>query len=66
LFKNENYEIDIILNKEKSFLSENVDRRVFDLKIKFKETDQAPAISQTRSVEHIHYKSWVDMSVPDA
>ena len=43
-----------------------MDRRVFDLTVKFKESDQTPAISQTRSVEHIHYKSWVDMSVPDA
>jgi hypothetical protein len=40
-------------------------KRKIKINFKYQESASSPVISGERVIEHIHYKCWVDMSVPN-
>ena len=60
---NSNQKISIKIDNSKTFKDQHTTRRVFNVIYEFNQ-DDGPTITMNREVEHIHYRSWVDMSIP--
>ena len=56
--------INLAVDPTKTVMTPHVHRRTIKVTYAYQESEGAPVISGDKEVEHIHYKSWVDMGVP--
>ena len=58
-----NQKIRITIDNSKTVTDEHTTRRFLTVEYEFNQ-DDGPSIKMSKEVEHIHYRSWVDMSIP--
>ena len=54
----------ITIDNSKTVKDEHTTRRFFNIVCEYKPEGDSPSVKMNHSVSHIHYRSWVDMSIP--